>query len=64
MDRLRKGVDIGSTTAKIVILDKGNQIQFSDYRRHNAETLVTLKSMLHESIGRHGDVEVEVLVTG
>ena len=30
------GIDIGSTTIKIAILDKDNNILFSDYRRHFA----------------------------
>ena len=39
------GIDIGSTTVKIAILDKEKNIIFSDYERHFAniqETLVSL----------------------
>ena len=28
------GIDIGSTTVKIAILDENHQILFSDYKRH------------------------------
>jgi activator of 2-hydroxyglutaryl-CoA dehydratase len=35
MDPLRLGVDVGSTTAKVVVLDAG-VTRFADYRRHNA----------------------------
>ena len=28
------GIDIGSTTVKIAILDEAKQLIFSDYRRH------------------------------
>ena len=28
------GIDIGSTTVKIAILDKNNDVVFSDYKRH------------------------------
>ena len=30
------GIDIGSTTVKIAILDESNQLLFSDYERHFA----------------------------
>ena len=30
------GIDIGSTTVKIAILDENHQILFSDYKRHFA----------------------------
>lgn len=36
MQPYKMGIDIGSTTAKMVILDKDNTLVFSRYRRHNA----------------------------
>jgi predicted CoA-substrate-specific enzyme activase len=60
----RMGVDVGSTTAKIVILNPEGQIIFSAYRRHNAETLGTLQNILHDALDQLGDVEIELLVTG
>ena len=30
------GIDIGSTTVKVAVLDENNQILFSDYERHFA----------------------------
>ena len=30
------GIDIGSTTVKIAILDSNHDVVFSDYRRHYA----------------------------
>jgi predicted CoA-substrate-specific enzyme activase len=76
MGVLRMGIDIGSTTAKIVILDQHADgwsgpaqsaqpaIIFSVYRRHNAETLVTLQTMLQQAAQSLGDVEVALLITG
>ena len=40
------GIDIGSTTVKIALLNKDGEIIFSDYQRHYAniqETLLLLK---------------------
>ena len=42
----RLGVDIGSTTVKIAILDTNNNIVFSDYERHYANIQETLSSLL------------------
>ena len=34
MKTYRAGIDIGSTTVKLVVLDEHNEIIFGDYRRH------------------------------
>jgi predicted CoA-substrate-specific enzyme activase len=64
LDNLRIGIDIGSTTAKVVILDTRGQIVFSDYRRHKAATIATLTTILEgarEIIGEHC---LDLLITG
>jgi predicted CoA-substrate-specific enzyme activase len=58
------GIDVGSTTAKVVVLDSGEETVYSTYRRHNAETLATLQSMLLEAMQALGDAKVDLLVTG
>ena len=48
------GIDIGSTTVKIAILDENHQILFSDYKRHFAYTKlgnITLHPMITGSGG-------------
>lgn len=40
------GIDIGSTTVKIVILDQKRQILFSRYERHNVRIVDTVTSIL------------------
>ena len=42
----RAGVDIGSTTVKLVILNQQNEIVFGEYRRHMAQTQQTLAQLL------------------
>ena len=44
------GIDIGSTTVKIAILDQQHHILFSDYERHYANIRETLSGLLE--IGR------------
>ena len=58
------GMDIGSTTAKLVLLDPAGDVAFSAYRRHNAETVAALQTMLREAQVELGDARVEFLVTG
>ena len=36
------GIDIGSTTVKIAVLDQDNEVLFSDYERHFANIRETL----------------------
>ena len=38
------GIDIGSTTVKIAVLDQDNEVLFSDYERHFANIQETLSS--------------------
>ena len=37
------GIDIGSTTVKIAVLDENNSILFCDYKRHFANIQETVK---------------------
>ena len=34
--KTRLGIDIGSTTVKVIIIDEKHHILFSDYKRHFA----------------------------
>ena len=43
------GIDIGSTTVKIAILDENDDLVFSDYERHFANIQDTLAALLGQS---------------
>lgn len=58
------GIDIGSTTAKIVLLDKADAIVFSDYVRHNTRIRETLLSLLDKVRGKFGDVKLKPALSG
>ena len=60
----RLGLDVGSTTAKIVILDPRGEVAFCDYRRHQADIDGVVSGLLHDAAARLGDPEVAVTVTG
>ena len=40
------GIDIGSTTAKLVLLDEENRLIFSRYERHNANAAAVVNKAL------------------
>ena len=61
---IRVGIDIGSTTAKIVVLGDGGQRLYSDYKRHNAKAREVLLGFLDELKCRFGDVQASVCITG
>lgn len=48
------GIDIGSTTVKIVVTDDDLNVVYSSYRRHNARIRETLLDMLREYAGKSG----------
>ncbi len=48
MKSYRAGIDIGSTTVKLVVLDSENRTVYQEYRRHMAHTQETLSSLLKE----------------
>ena len=58
------GIDIGSVTAKVVVLDERDQVIFSAYRRHRAEISATLCSILEQASESLGDVCVRPMITG
>jgi predicted CoA-substrate-specific enzyme activase len=58
------GVDIGSTTVKIVILDETKTPVYSDYKRHYANIQETLSDLLRGAQGKLGDPPLRVAITG
>lgn len=63
-DSLRLGIDIGSTTVKVAILDNDNNIIFSDYERHYANIQETLANLLTKSKDELGCVMLSPVITG
>ena len=61
---LRVGIDIGSTTVKVVVLDEDNQLLFRSYERHYSkareracETLRSIQDML-------AGQDIKLVITG
>ena len=64
MKTYRGGIDIGSTTVKLVVLDDSGQIVFGDYRRHHAHTQQTLNSLLKSVRQKLGECDLKLRITG
>ena len=62
--RYTLGIDIGSTTVKIAVLDENQTILFSDYERHFANIQETLASLLGKACEKLGDLQVSPVITG
>ena len=60
----RLGIDIGSTTVKIAVLDEENTLLFSDYERHFANIQETLTSLLKKAKDALGSIQVSPVITG
>ncbi|MBQ8623815.1 MAG: 2-hydroxyacyl-CoA dehydratase [Oscillospiraceae bacterium] len=58
------GIDIGSTTVKLVVLDENEKILYGEYRRHHAETQKTLAELLKDANKRLGDCSLRLKITG
>ena len=58
------GIDIGSTTVRIAILDEQHTILFSDYERHFANIRETLSSLLQKAYDKLGNITVHPMITG
>ena len=58
------GIDIGSTTVKIAILDNAHSILFSDYKRHFANIKETLSDLLQDAYAKLGNISLHPMITG
>ena len=58
------GIDIGSTTVKIAILDSANEVLFSSYERHFANIQETLSDLLGRAAEKLGSIHVSPVITG
>ncbi len=58
------GLDVGSTTMKVVIVDEKGDIIFSDYNRHQADVPGALKKVFGKLMQQFGDCQIELMVTG
>ena len=61
---LRMGIDVGSTTVKVVLLDEQDNYLYKKYIRHYANILDTVHTLLQEAQVGYEEAKVHVAITG
>ncbi|MBP1889658.1 putative CoA-substrate-specific enzyme activase [Clostridium moniliforme] len=64
MNNYKLGLDVGSTTVKLVLLKCDNTIVFSEYRRHYSDIKNTIIGLMKECYEKVGDRKITVTITG
>ncbi len=63
-NRLYMGLDVGSTTVKVVILDKNYKLVYSRYERHYADIKKTIQNLMNDAYTNFKNCDVLVKTTG
>jgi len=61
---LNVGLDVGSTTVKIVVLNQQEKIIYSKYQRHFSDIKSTIADILYEAYDNFKDCNITIMVTG
>lgn len=61
---MRLGIDVGSTTVKLILIDDNDKIVYRKYERHMSSVFDKVKELLEDLIGHMGDIEVKCVITG
>ena len=65
MKQLLIGIDVGSTTTKITVLDKTTEsLLYSDYRRHHADQLASVLFAIRQAAEKFPDTKARIILTG
>ncbi len=61
---LHIGLDVGSTTVKIVILDSENKIIYDKYQRHYSDVRRTIYDVLNDALNKFSGYNTTFMITG
>ncbi len=61
---LHVGLDVGSTTVKIVVMDESLNVLYTNYQRHYSDTKNTVCSVLDDLLVRYPNSEFTIALTG
>ena len=64
MKNYKIGLDIGSTTVKVAVLNNKNEIVYSKYRRHFSDIRSTIIALIRDCYEGVGDIPCKITVTG
>jgi predicted CoA-substrate-specific enzyme activase len=58
------GLDVGSTTVKLVVLNNKREIIYSKYERHFSDIKKTVAELMEQAFEKLGNIEITAMVTG
>jgi len=61
---MKLGIDVGSTTVKLVLLDEKNEITYTRYERHMSNVFEKVKELIEEMYAQFGSIEIRPVITG
>jgi predicted CoA-substrate-specific enzyme activase len=61
---LNLGLDVGSTTVKLAVIDKNSQLIYSKYERHFSDIKNTIANLLLDAYDRFKDENITITATG
>lgn len=61
---MKLGIDIGSTTVKLVLLDDNDSIKYARYERHMSNVFEKVKELMEAMYEEYGEVSVQPVITG
>ena len=62
--KLRLGIDVGSTTVKLSVIDDHDRIVYANYQRHHTDIRATAKDLFEGAKAVLGDAPMRVSITG
>ncbi|MGN0709613.1 MAG: acyl-CoA dehydratase activase-related protein, partial [Anaerovoracaceae bacterium] len=60
----RLGIDVGSTTVKLVLMDENNDVVYSRYERHMSDVFSKVREMVGKMYEELGDMDIKAVITG
>ncbi len=61
---MKLGIDIGSTTVKLVLIDNEENIIYSKYERHMSNVFSKVEELVKEMYEKYGDISLQPVITG
>ena len=61
---MKLGIDIGSTTVKLVLLNDDNNVIYSRYERHMSNVFDKVRELIEEMYKEKGDLVLKAVITG
>ncbi|MDO4176431.1 MAG: acyl-CoA dehydratase activase-related protein [Bacillota bacterium] len=61
---MRLGIDVGSTTVKLVFLDDDNNIIYDRYERHMSNAFLKVQELIREAHEEFGAQDIQAVITG